>query len=203
MGGENEFVSMLDTVFEMPPLFDDSYYGFPIHEIREMQIAGMGNYAHGNQPIQHMIYLYNYAGQPWKAQQRVREVLTKLYTSQADGYCGDEDNGQTSAWYVFSAMGFYPVCPGTDQYVFGAPLFNKITLQLENGNEFVIHAAKNSKENVYVNEIVLNGKNWDKNFITHETLIQGGEINFTMTNSPNKKRGISKDNYPYSMTNEK
>ena len=202
MGGEKEFVSMLDTVFEMPPLFDDSYYGFPIHEIREMQIAGMGNYAHGNQPIQHMIYLYNYAGQPWKAQEYVREVLTKLYTSQADGYCGDEDNGQTSAWYVFSAMGFYPVCPGAGEYVFGAPLFSKISLQLENGNEFIIQASNNSKENYYVKNIQLNGNIWDKNFISHETLLQGGELNFTMDSTPNKKRGISKESFPYSMSNE-
>jgi predicted alpha-1,2-mannosidase len=202
MGGENEFVTMLDTVFEMPPLFDDSYYGFPIHEIREMQIAGMGNYAHGNQPIQHMIYLYNYAGQPWKAQQRVREVLTKLYSSQADGYCGDEDNGQTSAWYVFSSMGFYPVCPGSGEYVFGAPLFSKITLQLENGNEFVISAGNNSKENIYVDNILLNGQPWDKNFITHETILNGGELNFSMMAAPNKTRGTTKESYPYSMSGE-
>ncbi len=202
MGGNEQFVEMLDSIFVVPPIFDESYYGAVIHEIREMQIAGMGNYAHGNQPIQHMIYLYNYAGTPWKTQQRVREVLDKLYTSQPDGYCGDEDNGQTSAWYVFSAMGFYPVCPGTDEYVFGAPLFDKITLQLENGNEFVINSEYNSKENIFVDEIRLNEKLWDKNFITHSTINNGGEINFTMTNSPNKKRGISKESYPYSMTNE-
>ena len=202
MGGNESFVEMLDSIFVVPPIFDESYYGAVIHEIREMQIAGMGNYAHGNQPIQHMIYLYNYAGAPWKAQQRVREVLDKLYTSQPDGYCGDEDNGQTSAWYVFSAMGFYPVCPGTDEYVFGAPLFNKISLQLENGNEFVIHAENNSKENIYVDELKLNGKFWDKNFIKHSTILNGGELSFSMSNSPNKKRGTKKESYPYSMTNE-
>ena len=202
MGGSEEFVGMLDSIFVVPPIFDESYYGSVIHEIREMQIAGMGNYAHGNQPIQHMIYLYNYAGAPWKAQQRVREVLDKLYSSQADGYCGDEDNGQTSAWYVFSAMGFYPVCPGTDEYVFGAPLFNKITVQLENGNEFVINGENNSKENMYVDKIQLNGKTWDKNYIKHSTIHNGGEINFSMTDTPNKKRGISEESYPYSMTLE-
>lgn len=202
MGGNVQFVEMLDSIFVVPPIFDESYYGKVIHEIREMQIAGMGNYAHGNQPIQHMIYLYNYAGTPWKTQQRVREVLDKLYSSQPDGYCGDEDNGQTSAWYVFSAMGFYPVCPGTDEYVFGAPLFNKISLKLENGNEFVINAENNSKENIYVDKIRLNGKSWNKNFITHSTINNGGEINFTMANSPNKKRGTSKESYPYSMTHD-
>jgi predicted alpha-1,2-mannosidase len=200
MGGDDNFVAMLDSVFVVPPIFDDSYYGFPIHEIREMQISGMGNYAHGNQPIQHMIYLYNYTGQPWKTQKHVREVLTKLYTPQADGYCGDEDNGQTSAWYVFSAMGFYPVCPGSGEYVFGAPLFNKITLQLENGNQFVIDAANNSKENLFVSGISLNGKSWDKNYITHEDLLKGGNLNFTMSNQPDKTRGTGFESFPYSMS---
>jgi predicted alpha-1,2-mannosidase len=202
MGGDDSFVAMLDSVFVVPPVFDDSYYGFTIHEIREMQIAGMGNYAHGNQPIQHMIYLYNYTSQPWKTQKHVREVLTKLYTPQADGYCGDEDNGQTSAWYVFSAMGFYPVCPGSGEYVFGAPLFNKITLQLENGNQFVIDAANNSKENLYVSGISLNGKPWDKNYITHEDLLKGGNLGFTMTSQPDKTRGTGKESWPYSMSKE-
>lgn len=202
MGGKEEFVAMLDTVFEMPPDFDDSYYGFPIHEIREMQIAGMGNYAHGNQPIQHMIYLYNYAGEPWKAQQHVREVLNKLYNPRSDGYCGDEDNGQTSAWYVFSAMGFYPVCPGAGQYVFGAPLFNKITLQLENGNTFVINADNNSNQNLYVDKIMLNGQEWDKNYIAHEAIKNGGKLDFTMAATPNKNRGTAKESFPYSMSND-
>ena len=202
MGGDDNFVAMLDSVFVVPPVFDDSYYGFTIHEIREMQIAGMGNYAHGNQPIQHMIYLYNYTAQPWKTQKHVREVLTKLYTPQADGYCGDEDNGQTSAWYVFSSMGFYPVCPGSGEYVFGAPLFSKITLQLENGNQFVIDAANNSKENLYVSGISLNGKSWDKNYITHEDLLKGGNLNFTMSDQPDKTRGTVKESWPYSMKNE-
>lgn len=128
MGGKESFVQMLDSVFAVPPLFDESYYGGVIHEIREMTVMNMGNYAHGNQPIQHMIYLYNYAGQPWKAQYWLREVMNRMYTPGPDGYCGDEDNGQTSAWYVFSALGFYPVCPGSDQYVLGTPLFPKATI---------------------------------------------------------------------------
>ena len=125
MGGKEQFVVMLDSVFSVPPVFDESYYGQVIHEIREMTVMNMGNYAHGNQPIQHMIYLYNYAGQPWKAQYWLREVMNRMYSATPDGYCGDEDNGQTSAWYVFTALGFYPVCPGTDEYVLGAPLFKK------------------------------------------------------------------------------
>nr|WP_321355962.1 GH92 family glycosyl hydrolase [uncultured Draconibacterium sp.] len=200
MGGNDEFVAMLDSVFVVPPIFDDSYYGGTIHEIREMQIAGMGNYAHGNQPIQHMIYLYNYSDQPWKTQAHVREVLTKLYSYQPDGYCGDEDNGQTSAWYVFSSMGFYPVCPGTDEYVLGSPLFNKITVTLENGNEFVIDATNNSKENVYVNDVVLNGESYNKNFLKHATIQNGGEIVFDMASQPNKTRGTETSSFPYSMT---
>jgi predicted alpha-1,2-mannosidase len=139
MGGKQQFVAKLDSVFSLPPIFDDSYYGQTIHEIREMQIANMGQYAHGNQPIQHMIYLYNYAGEPWKTQYWIRETMQKLYKPTPDGYCGDEDNGQTSAWYLFSAMGFYPVTPATDQYVLGTPLFKKITLNLENGKKIVIH----------------------------------------------------------------
>jgi predicted alpha-1,2-mannosidase len=184
----------------MPPEFDDSYYGFTIHEIREMQIVNMGNYAHGNQPIQHMIYLYNFAGQPWKSQARVREVMDKLYTPQADGYCGDEDNGQTSAWYVFSSMGFYPVCPGTDEYVLGSPLFDKVTLTLENGNTFTISSTDNSKENVFVNDIKLNGKSHNFNFIKHADILNGGELNFKMSNQPNKVRGTTEESYPYSMS---
>lgn len=150
MGGKEAFAGKLDEVFQMPPVFDDSYYGFTIHEIREMQIVNMGNYAHGNQPIQHMIYLYNYVGQPFKAQEKVRDVLTKLYAATPDGYCGDEDNGQTSAWYVFSSLGFYPVTPGVAQYVIGAPLFTKAELSLENGKKIVINAPNNYKESKYI-----------------------------------------------------
>lgn len=200
MGGKQKFIATLDEVFEMPPKFDDSYYGFTIHEIREMQIANMGNYAHGNQPIQHMIYLYNYAGEPWKAQSRVREVMDRLYTPQPDGYCGDEDNGQTSAWYVFSSMGLYPVCPGTDEYVFGSPLFDKITLSLENGKTFTILSSANSSENVFVRDIKLNGNSYGKNFIKHNNILNGGTLDFKMSNQPNKTRGVTKECFPYSMS---
>ena len=200
MGGEEEFVSMLDTVFSMPPDFDCSYYGFPIHEIREMQIANMGNYAHGNQPIQHMIYLYNYVAQPWKAQKHVREVMDKLYLDTPDGYCGDEDNGQTSAWYVFSSMGFYPVCPGSGQYVMGAPLFKKITLKLENGNSFEINAPENSPQNLYIQEASLNGQAFDQNWLDHSTIIHGGKLFLEMDSVPNYKRGVNGKDKPFSMS---
>lgn len=203
MGGQKNFISMLDSVFIVPPVFDESYYGQVIHEIREMQIMNMGNYAHGNQPIQHMIYLYNYAGQPWKTQYWLREVMDRLYTPQADGYCGDEDNGQTSAWYVFSSMGFYPVAPATPEYVIGAPLFKGITLNLENGNTIEITAPENSKKNRYVQSISMNGETFSKNYFNYEELQKGADIQFEMSPVPNKERGIRESDFPYSFSTEK
>lgn len=202
MGGKETFVQMLDSVFTMPPVFDDSYYGTTIHEIREMQIMNFGQYAHGNQPIQHMIYLYNYAGTPWKSQYWLREVMNRLYSATPDGYCGDEDNGQTSAWYVFSALGFYPVTPGAPQYVVGAPLFKKATVQLENGKEIVINAPGNSDENRYIRSATFNGENLTNNWLDYNALMKGATINFDMDATPNKSRGISDKDVPYSMTQE-
>ncbi|MEJ7768684.1 MAG: GH92 family glycosyl hydrolase [Chitinophagaceae bacterium] len=202
MGGNNRFVTMLDSVFSMPPLFDESAYGGVIHEIREMQIANMGQYAHGNQPIQHAIYLYNYAGQPWKTQYWARETMEKLYKATPDGYCGDEDNGQTSAWYVFSAMGFYPVCPGVDQYVLGAPLFKKTTVTLTNGKKLIINAPANNAKNRYVQSISLNGKPWDKNWLSHAELQKGGSLDFSMGSKPDKKRSSTASAYPYSLSTD-
>ena len=203
MGGDEEFVQMLDSVFTVPPVYDDSYYGFPIHEIREMTVMNTGNYAHGNQPIQHMIYMYNYAAQPWKAQHWVREVMNRFYSAQADGYCGDEDNGQTSAWYIFSALGFYPVCPASDEYVMGAPLFKKATLHLANGNTFTIEAPENSAENIYMDDVRLNGKTYTRNYITHSDLTSGGKLSVKMSAAPNIKRGTSDEDRPYSFSREK
>ena len=203
MGGDEMFVQMMDSVFAVPPLFDDSYYGFPIHEIREMTVMNMGNYAHGNQPVQHMIYLYNYAKQPWKAQYWLRQVMNRMYSPTPDGYCGDEDNGQTSAWYVFSALGFYPVCPGTDQYVMGAPLFQKATLHFENGNTLLIQAPENSEKNLYIESMTVNGQNYTRNYVTHSMLQQGGRIEISMGDEPNRHRGISADDAPYSFSKER
>jgi len=202
MGGKQHFNAMLDSVFNLPPIFDDSYYGGVIHEIREMQIMNMGNYAHGNQPIQHAIYLYNYSGEPWKAQYWIREVMNRLYTSAPDGYCGDEDNGQTSAWYVFSAMGFYPVCPGTTQYVIGSPYFKKMQLHLENGNTITLNAPKNSEENRFINSISINGAPYSKTFFNHSDLLKGCNIVYNMSKEPNKQRGINEKDAPYSFTDE-
>lgn len=202
MGGDSSFVGMLDSIFVMPPTFDDSYYHGVIHEIREMQIAGMGQYAHGNQPIQHMIYLYNYAGEPWKSQYWARETMNKLYRATPDGYCGDEDNGQTSAWYVFSAMGFYPVCPASGQYVFGAPLFKKMTLHLANGKQFVINAPENSATNLYAQQMALDGKPYGKNWIDHFDILKGGTLNVTMGDTPNRDRGTKRADFPYSFSDQ-
>ena len=200
MGGREMFCHMLDSVFSVPPVFDESYYGQVIHEIREMQIMNMGNYAHGNQPIQHMIYLYDYAGQPWKAQYWLRQVMDRMYNAQPDGYCGDEDNGQTSAWYVFSALGFYPVCPGTDQYVLGAPLFRQAVLHLENGKTVTIDAPANSKDNFYVGRLTVDGKDYQKNYLTHSQLLDGAQINFDMVAQPNKQRATAPEDAPYSYS---
>ena len=200
MGGKENFEQQLDTVFTMPPDFDDSYYGVTIHEIREMQIVNMGNYAHGNQPIQHMIYLYNYAQVPYKTQRRVREVLNKLYQATPDGYCGDEDNGQTSAWYVFSSLGFYPVTPGVNQYVLGSPLFDKATLHLQNGNTFTIKAKNNSEENYYVESVSINNEAYSRNFLEYETIQKGGELIFNLGSEPNKSWGSKLEDTPFSLS---
>ncbi|PUZ25949.1 alpha-mannosidase [Chitinophaga parva] len=202
MGGREMFVKMLDSVFAMPPVYDDSYYGGVIHEIREMQIMNMGQYAHGNQPIQHMIYLYNFAGEPWKAQYWSREVMNRLYAAHPDGYCGDEDNGQTSAWYVFSAMGFYPVCPGSGQYVMGAPLFKKMTITLENGKKVVINAPENSEANRYINTLKYNGADYTKNYLDYSSLMKGAVLDVKMSATPNKTRGIKATDFPYSFSDE-
>ena len=198
MGGADSFNQMMDSTFIVPPVAKARM----IHEEREMQVMNMGQYAHGNQPIQHMIYLYNYSGQPWKAQYWLREVMDKLYSAHSDGYCGDEDNGQTSAWYVFSALGFYPVCPGSGQYVLGTPYFDEVKLHLENGRTLEIDADDNSSANKYIQAMTLNGKPYGKNYITHDDLMAGGKIEFEMGAQPNKSRGVTADSFPYSFSNE-
>lgn len=202
MGGKVAFNEMMDSIFILPPVFDESYYGSVIHEIREMQIMNMGNYAHGNQPIQHMIYLYNYSGKPWKAQYWIREVMDRMYTAAPDGYCGDEDNGQTSAWYVFSAMGFYPVCPGTDEYVLGTPYFEQMKLKLENGNTITINAPGNDDRNRYISTLRMNGNLRTQNYLKHSELLKGAVIDIELTDRPNKQRGVKETDFPYSFSNE-
>lgn len=203
MGGERQFNLMLDSVFNVAPSFDESYYGGVIHEIREMQVMNMGNYAHGNQPAQHMIYLYDWSAQPWKAQYWAREAMLKLYSPTPDGYCGDEDNGQTSAWYVFSALGFYPVCPASGQYALGAPLFKKATVKLANGNTIVISAPSNQLAAPYVNSLKVNGISYNKNYITYSLLAEGARLDYQMGSAPNLARGTDAESKPYSFSQEK
>ena len=201
-GSDEAFIAKLDSVWSIPNDVHVGTYGMMIHEMTEMQLADMGQYAHGNQPIQHMPYLYCYAGQPWKTQQHVRQIMTRLYNATPQGYPGDEDQGGMSSWYVLSALGLYAVCPGTDQYVIGSPLFPKVTLTLENGNRFVIVAENNSPENVYIQSATLNGRSLDKNWITYDDIMQGGELHFVMGPTPNTTRCTTKMASPYSVSAE-
>ena len=203
MGGHEQMGAKLDSMFNAPADYNVGTYGFVIHEIAEMVALDMGQYAHGNQPVQHAIYLYNYIGQPWKAQYHIREVLNRLYNSGPKGYCGDEDNGQTSAWYVCSAMGFYPVCPGQPEYVLGAPLFQKVTLNLPNNKVFVIDAHNNSDKNLYIDSAKLNGEKFTRNYLTHKEISSGGELSLKMNAKPNMKRGVQPKDFPYSYSEYK
>ena len=200
MGGNQNFTAKLDSVFSEPNKVKVGTYGGMIHEMTEMVMADLGQYAHGNQPIQHMVYLYNYANQPWKSQFHARQVMTKLYDATENGYPGDEDQGQTSSWYVLSALGFYSVTPGTGEYVIGSPMFKKISINLENGKKFVVDAPLNDKDNVYIQSATLNGKPYTKNYITHSDLIKGGVLKLKMSNKPNEQRGLSADDKPFSLT---
>lgn len=202
MGGKNNYIKKMDEIFTSKPSSDYSYYGFKIHEILEMELAGMGQYAHGNQPIQHAIYLYNYAQQPWKTQEKVRYVMDNLYGSGADGYCGDEDNGQTSAWFVFSSLGFYPVAPVTGQYVIGSPLFKEVTIKLSNGKDLKINADENSDKNIFINSFKFNQLESNNNWIDHNILKEGGVIDFEMSSTPNLNWGSDRNSVPYSMSKD-
>ena len=202
MGCEEAFVEMLDSVFIVPPVYDDSYYGGRIHEIAEMQVADMGNYAHGNQPAQHMLYLYDWTSQPWKGQRWIRETMDRLYRATPDGYCGDEDNGQTSAWYIFSALGFYPVCPAGTQYALGTPLFRQAVVTRPDGTKFTIEAPGNSAEAFYVQSLMVDGEFRTHNYVEHDDLIHGAGLRFSMGTEPALARGTEADDKPYSFSRE-
>ena len=202
LGGNEKFIAKMDSVFSVPNTVHVGTYGRKIHEMTEMEMADMGQYAHGNQPIQHMIYLYNYAGAPWKAQARVREVMRKLYSGTEDGYPGDEDQGQTSSWYVLSALGFYSVCPGTNEYVLGSPVFEKTTITLEDGKQFIIEANGNNQDHVYIQSATLNGTNFTKGYLTYQDIVAGGTLNLKMSDQPNKERGTQSDDLPFSLTKD-
>jgi len=198
MGGEKAFADKLDAVFTSPNTFRPGTYGGPIHEMTEMVALNLGQYAHGNEPIHHMIYLYDFAGQPWKAQSRVRQVMSLLYQATPDGFCGDEDTGQTSAWYVFTAIGFYPVCPGDPNYLLGSPLFDKVTLTLKDGKKFVVAAQNNGPQKAYIQSGELNGASFDKVYLSHDEIMRGGELKLRMGSAPNEKWGVKPESRPRS-----
>ena len=199
-GGDERFVAKIDSVFALPGIVKYGTYGTKIHEMLEMELAKMGQYAQGNQPIQHMIYLYSYAGQPWKTQYWIRQVMDRLYNSSENGYPGDEDQGGMSSWYVLSALGIYSVCPGTDEYVLGSPKFRKATITMEDGKKFVIEAKGNSKDNVYIQNATLNGKRHTSNYIHYSDIVNGGVLELQMGNQPEKTRGTAKEDRPFSLS---
>ena len=199
-GGDERFVATIDSVFALPGIVKYGTYGTKIHEMLEMELAKMGQYAQGNQPIQHMIYLYSYAGQPWKTQYWIRQVMDRLYNSSENGYPGDEDQGGMSSWYVLSALGIYSVCPGTDEYVLGSPKFRKTTITMEDGKKFVIEAKGNSKDNVYIQNATLNGKRHTRNYIHYSDIVNGGVLELQMGNQPEKTRGTAKEDRPFSLS---
>ena len=163
-------------------------------------VGTIGQYVQGNQPSHHVAYLYNYAGQPWKTQYRVRQVCEELYRSGPGGLCGNEDMGSLSSWYVLSAMGIYAVTPGLPFYTIGSPLFGKAKLSLPGNKSFLIKAANNSKENIYIQSATLNGQPFNRTWIGHDEITKGGELIFQMGPEPNKKWGTGKDAAPYSKT---
>lgn len=200
MGGKERFNAKLDSLFTAPNTVKYGSYGHEIHEMKEMVLQDIGQYAHGNEPVQHAAYLYNYSGQPWKSQKQLREIMRKIYNATPDGFPGDEDQGETSSWYVLSALGLYAVCPGTDQYVIGSPMFNKITVTLENGKQFTVLAKNNSEKNVYIQSAKLNGKIHDRNWITYADIMKGGVLELEMSAVPNKERGTAPDAVPFSVS---
>ena len=195
MGGEKEFLRKLDELFSQH--LPEVYYEKNEDITSDCLIGG---YVHGNEPSHHIPYLYAWTSQPWKTQYWVREVMNKMYKNHIRGLGGNDDCGQMSAWYIFTAMGFYPVCPGSDEYVLGAPYMPYLKLAMDNGNSFEIKADGVSDKNRYVKSVTLNGKPYTKTYITHEDLMAGGVLEFVMSDKPNKKRGVAKADKPYSLT---
>lgn len=193
MGGKETFNHKLDSLFIEPT-------GITGDEASP-DISGLiGQYAHGNEPSHHIAYLYNYSGEPWKSQQKVNEITTTLYSSAKNGLSGNEDCGQMSAWYVFSALGFYPVNPSEGIYVFGSPVFEETAINLENGKTFLVKAKNVSTENIYIDKVILSGSEHDKNYFHHKEIMNGGELIFEMSSKPNYNRGISPESIPPSMS---
>ena len=197
MGGRKEFLDKLDTLFTMTPDETGPEYA-PLY-------SKIGQYVHGNEPVHHVGYLYDYAGEPWKTQMRVRQIMDDKYLAAPDGLCGNDDMGQMSAWYIFSAMGFYPVAPGQNVFAIGTPLFEELTLDLGKyygGNQFTVKANGVSSENFYIQSATLNGKPLDKTWITHDDIVKGGTLIFEMGPNPNKQWGSDPNDSPPSMTSK-
>lgn len=195
MGGEKSFIAKLDSLFTMH--LPEEFFA----QTEDVTKEGLlGGYVQGNEPSHHIPFLYAWTSNPWKTQYWQREIMNKMYRNNIDGLCGNDDCGQMSAWYIFSALGFYPVCPGTDQYVLGAPYLPYIKLNLENGKTFEVKAPKVSDKNRYVKSVKWNGKPYDKGFITQQDIMNGGVLEFEMSSKPNKKRLFTGDNQPYSLT---
>jgi predicted alpha-1,2-mannosidase len=189
-GGEEAFITKLDSLFSMP---SDQVEG------ASSDISGLiGQYAHGNEPSHHTTYMYAYAGAQWKTAEKVREICTTMYNDQPDGLCGNEDCGQMSAWYILSSIGMYQVNPASGAYVFGSPMFNKAEINLPEGKKFTFVAENNSKENLYIQSVTLNGEAYTKSFITHKQIIAGGELVYQMGNTPNKEFGKAEEDRPKS-----
>ena len=195
MGGEQTFIQKLDSLFTMH--LPDEFFA----QTEDVTKEGLlGGYVQGNEPSHHIPFLYAWTSQPWKTQYWQREIMNKMYRNNIDGLCGNDDCGQMSAWYIFSAMGFYPVCPGTDQYVLGAPYLPYIKVSLENGKTFEVKAEKISDKNRYVKAVKLNGKPYTKGYITQDDIMNGGTLTFEMSSKPNKKRLFLGEDRPYSLT---
>ncbi len=193
VGGDKKFTARLDE------LFDHELSDEMIKEHED--IAGLiGNYAHGNEPSHHIAYLYNYAGEPWRTQERIRQIMDTLSSDQPDGLAGNDDVGQMSAWYIFSAMGFYPVAPGDLTYAIGAPQIPEITMTLPNGKKFTTIAKGISDKNKYIKRAVLNGQPLTRSYITHDDLMSGGKLIYEMTDKPNKSWGKATSDRPPSMS---
>ena len=191
LGGEKSFVSKLDSLFSISS---------ELEEGASSDISGLiGQYAHGNEPSHHITYLYAYAGEQYKTADKVRYIMDELYTDKTDGLCGNEDCGQMSAWYVMSSMGFYPVNPSNGAYVFGSPLFDEVSINLQENKKFTVVAENNSKSNIYIQSVKLNGEDYTKSFITHKDILKGGTLSFEMGNKPNKSFGVAKKDRPRSI----
>jgi putative alpha-1,2-mannosidase len=198
MGGEEKFEAKLDRMLSLPPTFKTGSYGYVIHEMAEMASTDLGQYAHSNQPVHHVLYLYSAANCLPKCQYWVRKVLREQYTAEVDGLPGDEDNGEMSAWYIFSALGFYPLCPSHPSYTLGSPLFTKATVALESGHVLTIDAPNNSAENVYSEGVRWNNNPLPQVFVDHSQLVGGGTLCFDMQSTPGPKCPV--EGLPFSLS---